>query len=178
MTFAVDGFASIRFPVTQEIYDRFSSANPDLFELFSTSPFNAHMVMWCSPEEYKPIDQELGSTELVAGYSTMLLTPVAKLYGFEVSTIESRPAVYDTLVTLRRNATAVRGAYSAIVVYDGHHVHDGGVVETIHGYPYSVRNVRLTSIAPQGGSLVIGGKRYASNGFTVRFIEVKPRDVY
>ena len=168
----------LRFPVTNTIYSAYQADNPDLFQLISSSPFSAHLLLYCHPDEYKPSVQELGSTEIIPGFSTMVIAPVGTIYGFEVTTVESRTAAFEVLDRLRKAAIATPGSYTPIQVLDGHHVPFDGAIVTIDGVDYCDRRMRMTGLQPQGGSLISQGQRFSANGFTLKMVEVSARSVF
>jgi hypothetical protein len=170
--------AVLRLPISQPLYAQYSTGNPDLFDLISLLPFSAHLCLYCAPDEYKPVEQELGSTEVTVGYGSAIVTPAAKLYGFEISTVESRPVAYEILRSLNKTAVATAGVYQPITVWDSHHIHEDGLIAVFGGVRYCQRRVRLQALTPQGGSIVQGAQRYSAGGFTVRFMELQPRDAY
>ena len=171
--------ASLRFPIPYSLYAQYSTENPDLFDAIALTPFVGHFCLYCAPDEYKPIEQDLGSTEVTIGYSSPNIIPTAKIYGLEISTVESRPAAYEVLRSLNRAAVAIVGVYTPLTVWDAHHIHEReGTVQAFDGIRYCERRMRLQSLTPQGGSIVEGATRYSTGGFTVRLMELEPRNVY
>lgn len=168
--------ALLRFPVTQAIYNTWNTDYPDFFDLLNPSPFSAHLLVYLFPEDYKPVRQELGETDLAVGFSSVLTPASRYLYGFDITTREAVAAVYASLKQLGRNAIASSGLYTPISVYDAHNIEHDEATATFDGITYTQRSMRLMELKPTSGALRDGANIYRF-GFSFRMLEVEPRSV-
>jgi hypothetical protein len=152
------------------LYDKYNT--PDNTGLFSPDS----LVLYTAPDGYTPILEDLGEPGFIDGYTSTTVSISAKRYGFELRTLESREVAYKMLKAIASNAASGYN-YQAVRVRDYQ-----AVDEPDESTGYTLRNMRITALAPASGSLrslpSLNSSRFITGGFTVRLMEIQAREVW
>ena len=132
-------------------------------------PVITNFVLWATPEEYRPVTQNIGEDKVLRGFSRTVISQSEKVVGFDYETDNGSLTAYQFLQLLARQAAASTAVYSAVTVLD---YCLPEVEDTATGY--TIRSMKFSSpLQPRSG-------RYGNytGGFSFSMLEIESRYRY
>ena len=132
-------------------------------------PVITNFVLWATPEEYRPVTQNIGEDKVIRGFGRTVVSQSEKVVGFDYETDNGSLTAYQFLQQLARQAAASTAVYSAVTVLD---YCLPEVEDTATGY--TIRSMKFsTPIQPRSG-------RYGdyTGGFSFSMLEIESRYRY
>lgn len=128
-----------------------------------------NFVLWATPEEYRPVTQNIGEDKVLRGFSRTVVSQAEKVVGFDYETDNGTLTAYQFLQLLAREAAANTAVYKAVTVLD---YCLPEVEDTATGY--TIRSMKFSSpLQPRSG-------RYGNytGGFSFSMLEIEARYRY
>lgn len=128
-----------------------------------------NFVLWAAPEEYRPVEQNIGEDKRIRGFGRTVISKAEKIIGFDYETDNGTLTAYLFLKYLAQEAAASTAVYSAVTVLD-YCLPERADLAT----GYTIRSMEFSSpIQPRTG-------RYGdyTGGFSFSMLEIESRYRY
>jgi len=133
---------------------------------------NSAIAILVPPGQYSPSPETIGDEGVGYGAINAVINAPRTLWGFTLTVQAGWWGLPWCLEQLQAIATATTGTRGALTVWDGGHVRP---LDAAQGY--TVREMQITQVAPQGGAIVQDGELWYPGGWTATFRELDPDTV-
>lgn len=158
----------VLFPIPAEL-SAWAASKSVLDENAGLFDESNNFVLWCNPDEYRPVTQAIGDARVIRSFGREVVATGEKIYGFDYDTETGRYTEYEFLLQLGKLAAANPASYKAITVIDYCLVEPENLATG-----YTVRSMRFSNaIQPRSGYYSGYGL-----GFSFQMMEIPVRHRY
>ena len=128
---------------------------------------NSAIAIRANPSDYSPTQTVIGDDGITQGAITPSVAFSREQYGFSLNCRAGFYALPFVLLQLRENALANPGSRGAVTLWDGLNVRPRDLAQG-----YTVRQVAITAVLPNGGSVLVDNEQWLPGGWSATFTEL------